>query len=216
METKTLRVALYARVSTKQHGQNPETQLIPLRELVKQRQFRLIDEYVDVGISGVKEKRPELDRLMTDARARRLDAVIVWRFDRFGRSLIHLAKACEEFRSLGIQFISLTENIDTTTAMGTCVFQIMGALAQMERAMIQERVKAGVQRARREGRRLGRPRKIVDQDYVLRRFEEGDSQVKIARIVGVSRGTIQTLLIHAKKARENGAKNSVAQAEVTR
>jgi DNA invertase Pin-like site-specific DNA recombinase len=110
---KTQRVALYARVSTKNNGQDPETQLIALREYAGHRGMTVTDEYVDVGISGAKDRRPELDRLMTDARRRRFDIVLVTRFDRFARSTKHLVLALEEFSSLGIDFVSLNESIDT-------------------------------------------------------------------------------------------------------
>ena len=115
---KAQRVALYARVSTKNNGQDPETQLIALREFAGHRRMVITDEYVDIGISGAKDRRPELDRLMADARRRRFDAVLVARFDRFARSTKHLVLALEEFSSLGIDFVSLNESIDTSTPMG--------------------------------------------------------------------------------------------------
>ena len=126
MAPKTLpdnckRAALYARVSTRQHGQNPETQLLPLRDLCTARGFIIIDEYVDIGISGAKSSRPELDRLMIDAKRRRFDVVLVFRFDRFARSVKHLVTALEEFHALGIDFVSLNESIDTSTPMGKMV-----------------------------------------------------------------------------------------------
>ena len=112
------KIALYARVSTKNNGQNPETQLLALREYAKARGFQVFNEYVDVGISGSKEKRPALDRLMKDARRRKFDAVLVARFDRFARSTRHLVLALEEFNALGVDFISLSESVDTSTPMG--------------------------------------------------------------------------------------------------
>src|SRR5213594_4283273 len=123
---KNKRVALYARVSTKNNGQDPETQLIALREYASHRGFEIIDEYVDVGISGAKDRRPELDRLMRDARRRKIDAVLVARFDRFARSTKHLVLALEEFQSLGIDFVSLNESVDTSTPMGKMIYTVIG------------------------------------------------------------------------------------------
>jgi hypothetical protein len=123
--TNKKRVGLYARVSTKNNGQDPETQLIALREYANARGFMIAGEYVDMGISGAKDRRPELDRLMADARRRKLDAILVARFDRFARSTKHLVLALEEFQSLGIDFISLNESIDTSTPMGRMVFTVI-------------------------------------------------------------------------------------------
>src|SRR5215472_10143156 len=159
---KPQRVALYARVSTKNAGQDPATQLLALREYAGHRGMTIIDEYVDVGISGAKDRRPELDRLMADARRRKIDAVLVARFDRFARSTKHLVLALEEFQSLGIDFISLNESVDTSTPLGKMVFTVIGAVAELERSLIRERVMMGLERAKRQGKKLGRPRSIVD------------------------------------------------------
>lgn len=147
------RCGIYARVSTS--DQSPEMQLLPMREFCKQRQLPLT-EYIDAGVSGSKENRPQLDRLMEDARKGRLSMVLVWRFDRFARSTAHLHKALDEFNSLGVPFVSLTEHVDTSTPMGMMVFTILSAVAQMERELIRERVKAGLRNARAKGKRLGR------------------------------------------------------------
>src|SRR2546425_1418943 len=162
----TRRVALYARVSTKNNGQHPETQLIALREYAQHRGFHVAGEYVDIGISGAKDRRPELDRLMTDARRRRFDVVLVARFDRFARSTRHLVLALEEFNALGIDFISLSESIDTSTAMGRMVFTVISAVAELERALIRERVVLGLKRAKVQGKRLGRPHSRLDRTQV--------------------------------------------------
>ena len=160
------RAALYARVSTSNNGQDPEVQLRELREYVARRGWEIASEYVDVGISGSKEKRPQLDRLLADAHRRRFDAVVVWKFDRFARSVSHLLRALETFQSLGIEFVSLTEGVDTSTPMGKMVFTVLGAVAELERSLIVERVKAGLRNARAKGKRLGRPPAIIDNSRV--------------------------------------------------
>ena len=163
-----MRVALYALVSTANSGQNPEMQLRELREYCKHRGLELAGEDVDAGISGAKDSRPELNRLNADARRRRFDAVMVWKFDRFARSVSHLLRALEEFRSLGIEFVSLSEQVDTSTPTGKMVFTVLGAVAELERSLIAERVRAGLRNARAKGRRLGRPRKIADARAIIR------------------------------------------------
>ena len=117
---------------------------------------------IDVGISGAKEKRPELSRLMADAHRRKFDAVIVWKFDRFARSVSHLLRALETFKALGIEFVSLTEGVDTSTPTGRMIFTVLGAVAELERSLIAERVRAGLRNAKAKGKRLGRPKKAVD------------------------------------------------------
>src|SRR5215469_7659123 len=158
------RAALYMRISTKNHGQTTDTQALALREYAQHRGFTVIDEYRDEGISGAKDRRPQLDRLMADARKRRFDAVLVARFDRFARSTKHLVMALEEFSSLGINFISLNESIDTSTPMGKMVFTVVAAVAELERSIIRERVVMGLDRAKRQGKRLGRPKVLVDRE----------------------------------------------------
>src|SRR5262249_28035637 len=140
------------------HGQDPETQLIALREYAGHRGMTVTDEYVDIGISGAKDRRPELDRLMTDARRRRFDVVLVARFDRFARSTKHLVLALEEFNALDVDFVSLNESIDTSTPMGKMIFTVIGAVAELERSLIRERVMMGLECAKRQGKKLGRPR----------------------------------------------------------
>src|SRR5882757_11131804 len=132
-----------------------------------QRGFDLVREYVDVGQSGAKDSRPELNILMGDARKRQFDAIVVWRFDRFARSTKHLLMALEEFRFLGIQFISYQENMDTSSPLGQALFTIVSAVAQLERDLIRERVTAGIRNARANGKQLGRPRRIVDREQIL-------------------------------------------------
>jgi|ERR1051326_389198 DNA invertase Pin-like site-specific DNA recombinase len=188
------RAALYARVSTKQHGQDPETQLLPLRDLCQARGLIIIDEYIDIGISGSKASRPQLDRLMNDAKKRRFDAVYVARFDRFARSVKHLVTALEEFHALGVDFISLNESIDTSTPMGKMVFTILGAVAELERSLIRERVQAGVDRARRQGKCLGRPKRVVDRERVLKLYAEHRSLRKVSQLAGVGKNKVASIV----------------------
>lgn len=148
-----MRAALYARVST--FEQKPENQLAELRRYAEARGWTVV-EYVDKGVSGAKDGRPALDRLVADARRRRFDVVVCWRLDRLGRSLKHLITQLEDLQALGIAFVSLAEGIDATTPAGKLQMHILGAIAEFERARIAERVKAGLQRARLQGRRLGR------------------------------------------------------------
>lgn len=183
-------IALYARVSTKNNGQDPETQLIALREYAQARRFEIFSEYIDVGISGATEKRPALDRLMDDARKRRFDAVLVARFDRFARSTRHLVLALEEFNVLGVDFISLSESIDTSTPMGKMVFTVIAAVAELERSLIRERVSMGLQKAKAQGKRIGRPTVRIDSDELQALRDEGLSCRAIARQLGVSHPTI--------------------------
>jgi len=155
MMTQGLRrtVALYARVSTL--DQNCDLQLADLRRYAGQRFSRLC-EYVDTGVSGAQRRRPQLDALIKDAHRRVFDVVLVWKFDRFARSLKHLIDSLEEFRSLGIDFVSFTEGIDTTTPSGQLLFHVVGGVAQFERDLIAERVRAGMAHARAMGKRIGR------------------------------------------------------------
>ena len=181
-----MRVGIYARVSTTDKGQDPELQLGQLREYAHARGWTMHQEYVDNGISGAKERRPALDQLMGDARRRLFDAVLVWRFDRFARSTRHLINTLHEFRHLGIAFVSYQENLDTSSPMGEAMFTIIGAMAQLERDITRERVKAGVARARARGRQLGRPRKVFHRDQVEELRAEGLSYRQIGKQLGIS------------------------------
>lgn len=151
-----MRAAIYARVSTT-NGQNPQMQMRELREYCKRRGWKIGGEYVDEGISGAKDSRPQLNRLMADAHKRKFDAVAVWKFDRFARSVSHLLRALENFQALGIAFVSLSESLDTSTPAGKMVFTVLGAVAELERSLIGERVRAGLRNAKAKGIRLGRP-----------------------------------------------------------
>jgi DNA invertase Pin-like site-specific DNA recombinase len=185
-----LRVALYARVSTL-NNQDPEMQLSELREYAARRGWQIFEEFTDQGVSGCKESRPALNRLMSDACSRRFDAVLVWKIDRFGRSLKHLVNALAELGTLGVAFISLRDNLDLGTPSGRLMFQIIGAMAEFERALIQERVRAGLRNARNKGKRLGRPRVIVDAYRIAALREQGRSWAEIKDEIGVSKGTAQ-------------------------
>jgi len=190
-----MRISIYARVSTK--DQSCELQIRDLRSYCAARDFHLIREYVDVGQSGAKDSRPELDKLMGDARKRQFDAVVVWRFDRFARSTKHLLAALEEFRSIGIQFISYQENMDTGSPLGQALFTIVSAVAQLERDLIRERVTAGIRNARVNGKRLGRPRNGVDPKRILELKETGQSLRQIAVSLGVGYGTVRSRIANA-------------------
>ncbi|MGH9685538.1 MAG: recombinase family protein [Candidatus Acidiferrales bacterium] len=194
-----MKAAIYARVSTANNGQSPEMQLRELREYCERRSWRAVGEYVDVGISGAKERRPELDRLLADAHRRRFDAVIVWKFDRFARSVSHLLRALETFQALGIEFVSLTEGVDTSTPTGKMVFTVLGAVAELERSLIAERVKAGLRNARAKGKRLGRPRKLADTTKIVALRAQGRSWREICAETGLSKGTAQRAVYRLPK-----------------
>lgn len=189
------KAAIYARISTVGNGQSPEMQLRELREYCERRGWNVAGEYVDLGISGTKEKRPELDRLMAEAHRRRFDAVIVWKFDRFARSVSHLLRALETFKALGIEFVSLSESLDTSTPAGKMVFTVLGAVAELERSLIAERVRAGLRNARAKGKRLGRPRVIVDAARIGRLHTQGRSVREIASELGYSRSLVHKTLV---------------------
>jgi len=190
-----LRIAIYARVSTK--DQSCDLQLRDLRAYCAARGFSVQRDYVDVGESGSKDSRPQLNELMAAARKRLFDAIVVWRFDRFARSTKHLLLALEEFRSLGIQFISYQENIDTSSPLGQALFTIVSAVAQLERDLIRERVSAGVRNARARGKQFGRPRRNVNQDELRRLRSEGASLRQIAAKLGIGYGTVRLRLRNA-------------------
>jgi DNA invertase Pin-like site-specific DNA recombinase len=180
------RVAIYARVSTTNHGQDAGMQTREMREFAEARRWTMADEYIDAGISGSKDSRPELNRLMADAHKRKFDVIVVWKFDRFARSVSHLLRALETFQALGIEFVSLSEQLDTSTPTGKMVFTVLGAVAELERSLIAERVRAGLRNAKAKGKRLGRPRKIVDASKIATLRAQGRSWRTIARQLGMS------------------------------
>ncbi len=186
------RIAIYARVSTT--DQSTESQLLDLRRYVRERGWNIFKEYVDEGISGTKDSRPALNELMNDAKKRRFDVVLVWGFDRFARSTKHLILALAEFKNPGIDFVSYQENIDTGSPLGSAIFTIISAVAQLERDMIAERVKEGPRRAKENGKKLGRPRAVVDVEDIQRLRSKGLSLRAIAKETGVSRTTVSDVL----------------------
>jgi len=199
-----MRAAIYARVSTN-NGQDPHMQIRELREYCKRRGWDIAGEYVEAGVSGAKEHRPQLDALLAVCRKRRVDAVVVYRYDRFARSLRQLVNALEEFRSLGIEFISLHEGVDTSTPNGRLVFGIFASIAEFERELIRDRVKSGIAAARSKGKRLGRPRVSVDAERIIALRASGLSWPKIAAELGISVGTAYQA---AKKLSTIPAKNA--------
>jgi len=188
----TPRVALYARVSTT--DQSTESQLLDLRRYLSERGWNIFKEYVDEGISGTKDSRPALNELMNSAKKRRFDMVLVWRFDRFARSTKHLILALEEFRNLGIDFVSYQENIDTSSPLGSAIFTIISAVAQLERDIIAERVKAGLRRAKENGKKLGRPRAELPEGEIYRLHSHGLSLRQIATQLNISKSTVARYL----------------------
>lgn len=182
------RVALYARVSTL-NGQNPDLQLSELREYAQRRGWAIHGEYVDLGVSGAKESRPELNRMMAAAHSRQFDALLVWKLDRLGRSLKHLVLAIEDLNAYGVAFVALRDNLDLSTPSGRLMLHIIGAMAEFERELIRERVCAGIQAARNRGRRIGRPRVYVNPEKVRSMRAQGNPWREIARRLGVGTGT---------------------------
>lgn len=188
-----MRAALYARVSTVDKKQDPEVQLGELREYAARRGFEVVVEFVDFA-SGQKNGRPEYQRMFEAARKRRFDVLLVWRYDRFARSMRELVNALEEFRSLGIDFISYRENADTTTAQGKLIFGIMASLAEFERALIAERVRAGMARAKAQGKHVGRPRIPPEKEAAIRRdLIAGRSLRSSIKAHGVGSKTVQRI-----------------------
>lgn len=184
------RVALYARVSTLDKGQDPETQLRPLREYADRRGFEIEGEYVDTA-SGTTEDRTQYRVMIGAARRRKLDVVLVWRYDRFARSTQALVNALKEFQSLGVDFISYQENIDTTTPTGELIFHVMASLAQFESSLISQRVQAGMARAKAQGKHVARPAlAAAKQASIHALFAEGVSMNQISKLTGVAYGTV--------------------------
>lgn len=196
---KKKRAVLYARVST--GDQHPETQLLDLREMAKQRGYEVVHEYTDV-ISGAKSKRPGLDQLPADARRRRFDVVLVAAFDRVARSVRHFLEVLDELNHLGIEFVSFRENIDTGGPLGRAIVVIVGAIAELERNLIVERVKAGMRRAKLEGRRIGRAPLDINREEVVRDRRFGMSLTCVAKKHRISRASVCRLMKEAECGRQ--------------
>ena len=187
------RVALYARTSTVR-DQNPAMQLTGLRRLAEERGWEITGEYVDHGFSGSTDRRPQLDALMKHVHRGGLQAVLVWRFDRFARSTRHLLTALEEFRVRGVDFVSLNDAIDTSTPTGRFIFSIIAAVAEFEKEIVRERVLGGLDAARQRGQQLGRPRASIDLDEARRLLATGVSLRKAATKLGVGATTLTRAL----------------------
>ena len=184
-----MKAAIYARVSTL-NSQDPAMQVRELEEYCERRGWRAVRAYIDAGVSGTREKRPGLDKLMADAKQRKFDAVLVWKLDRWGRSLRHLVNSLAELEALGIVFVSLKDNLDLSTPSGRLMFQVVGAMAEFERSLVVERVRAGLRNAKAKGKRLGRPRKAVDASKIATLRSQGCGWKKIARQLGIGVSTV--------------------------
>jgi DNA invertase Pin-like site-specific DNA recombinase len=194
------RVALYLRTSTL--DQHPETQLYDLRQMAAQRGYEIAREYTD-QIGGTKSKRPGLDQMMADARRGQFDLVLVWAFDRIARSVAHFLQVLDELNRLGVEFASFRENVDTGGPLGRAIVVIIGAIAELERNLIIERVRAGMRRAKLEGRHIGRRPLELNREAILRDRHSGQSLGQIAKAHRISRATVHKI-VHSEIATEQG------------
>jgi DNA invertase Pin-like site-specific DNA recombinase len=197
---KETRAAIYSRVSTANKNQDPETQARELREFVARRGWTLAGGFTDRGVSGAKDRRPALDKMMESARRGDLDVIVCWSLDRLGRSLRHLVLTAEELGTLGVDLACVTQPIDTTSPTGRLTFAVLGAVAEFEREMIRERVRAGVSRAKAQGKRLGRPPLALDLARARTLLDGGASMRAAAKTLGTNART----LTRALSAREVG------------
>jgi DNA invertase Pin-like site-specific DNA recombinase len=186
------RIALYARVSTSE--QHVEPQLHALRGYAEARGLEVATEYVDHGVSGAKDRRPALDRLLADARRRRFDVLACTKLDRLARSVHHLTSLGRELEALGIDLVVLDQSIDTSTPAGRLLFHVLGSIAEFERDLICERTAAGMRAAKRRGARIGRPEVAIDRLALVQGVRSGASVSALARQLGVSRPTIRKLV----------------------
>ena len=202
-QARMKRAALYMRVSTV--DQHPETQLLDLRQMAAQRGYEIVHEYTD-RISGTKAKRPGLDQMMADARRGRFDVVLVWASDRIARSVKHFLEVLDELNRIGVEYVSFRENIDTGGPLGRAIVVIIGAIAELERSLIVERVRAGMRRARLEGQHIGRQPLVLDSAAIQQDRQRGQSLREIAKGHRVSTATIQRVLRkHAPTTQEHAA-----------
>jgi len=188
-----MKAAIYCRVSTVGHGQDVGMQLRELREYCAARKWTIAAEYTDTA-SGAKDKRPGLNQLMVAAKRRRFDVVLVWKLDRFGRSLRHLVNALAELEAVGVAFVSMTDNVDLTTPAGRLMFQVIAAMGEFERELIRERVRAGLRNAQAKGRKLGRPKASLDTARIVLLRAQGRSYKAIAEEIGCSPALIHKTL----------------------
>ena len=196
--SKRVRAALYARVSTTGHGQDVGLQLEELRQVAEQRGWTIAGEFIDEGVSGAKDSRPALDRMLADAREGRLDVVAIWKLDRLARSVRHLLDVADSLNAWGVGLVSARDaHIDTTTPSGRFTLQILGAVAELERALIRERVIAGVRRAQAAGKHCGRPKVDLDLRPALAMLDRGHGLKTTAKALGVSRATLRRRLAEA-------------------
>jgi len=192
-----MKAAIYGRVSTA--DQNAESQLYDVRQLAAQRGFEVVEEYIDVGYSGARARRPALDRMLSDARHARFAVVMVWASDRLARSVKHFVEVLSELDHLGIAYVSYRENIDTQGALGRALMIIVAAIAELERSLIVERVKTGMRRARLEGRHIGRRPLDLDHVAIRRDRARGMSLGQLAKAYKISRTTVRRVLAPALK-----------------
>lgn len=193
-----LRAAIYARVST--NAQDPEPQLSTLKQFCQRREWDLVSEYVDIG-SGANASRPNLRRMYQDAFSHSFDVLVVWKFDRFARSTTDLLRALENFDRQNIQFVSLTEQLDTSTPTGKMIFTILGAVAELERDLIKERVSLGIELARAQGKPHGRPEKQVNEEKIKRDYQTLRSLKKTARLHHCSAWLVHSVVHGTRRAR---------------
>jgi DNA invertase Pin-like site-specific DNA recombinase len=208
------RAAIYLRVSTL--DQHPETQVHDLRQMAAQRNLEIVHEYVDHGVSGTRARRPGLDELMRDARRGRFDIVLVWACDRVARSVKHFLDVLDELNHLNIEFVSFRENIDTTGPLGRAIVVIIGAIAELERSLIVERVRAGMRRARLEGRHIGRRPLDVDHQDIMRHRMNGQSLGQIAKAFSISRASVARILNKDKEGVSKGISPALLQVQENR
>jgi DNA invertase Pin-like site-specific DNA recombinase len=201
MRPSQMRCALYCRISTIGHGQSVEMQLRDLRQLAERRGLEVSKEYCDQGVSGSKDSRPALNEMLSDARRGKFRVLLVWRLDRLGRSLAHLVRLLEEFRADGVELVSLSEGLDFSTTTGKLLYQVISAFAEFERDAIRERICGGLRNARAKGRKLGRPRLIVDASKITRLRAQGRSLRAIAAELGCSHAFVNKSLAESQSPR---------------
>lgn len=206
-----MRAGRYIRIS--RADQNPDLQLDETEGFISRRGWDLAETYEDLGVSGARDRRPGLDRLLADARHRRFDALVVWRSDRLFRSLRHMVVTLDSFAAWGVDFVSVTEPFDTTSPQGRLLLHIASAFAEFERGLLAERTRAGLSAARRRGQRLGRPRVLVETWKAAPLVAEGKSLRDVADVLGVGYGTLQRAMARLRGGPESSPAGRSEQAE---